>query len=137
MAPPTPALARRAGTTTRATMITRLATTAIAIRASRGSMDTMPRPRGAGGSTPPARGAIVAVRLADPVWTDPSCHVLRGAGAPLGSGPLGSGTAGECLAGPPLVGLLDHPQIHEGLGLAHALDGAQLLGQEAQQCLVV
>src|SRR5262245_36033527 len=40
-------------------------------------------------------------------------------------------------AGPPLVRLLDHPQVDEGLGLSDALDRSEALGQEAQQRLVV
>ena len=58
--------ARRAGSTISAVMTTRLAATAIAIRASRGSIDTGPRyGRWWGASTLPTRTAMVAARLVD------------------------------------------------------------------------
>src|ERR1700690_1549791 len=40
-------------------------------------------------------------------------------------------------AGAPLVGLLDHPEVDEGLGVAHAVDRPQLLGQEVEEGRIV
>src|SRR5512135_841770 len=41
------------------------------------------------------------------------------------------------LAGPPLVGLLEHPQVDERLSLANAVDRAEPVDDEEQQGVVV
>src|SRR6186997_935482 len=62
------------------------------------------------------------------------------AAGPEGTGWLRCGLAPLSrwvLARPVLVGLLDQPQVHEGLGLADTIDGTEPVGQEPEERLVV
>src|SRR2546422_361881 len=52
------------------------------------------------------------------------------------AGQGGSGPAPQS-ASPPLIGLLDHPQVDERLRVTHAVDHPKLVCEEREQGLVV
>src|SRR5215210_3874767 len=122
----------RGGTRT-AAMTMRFATTATMSRIRTGSPNLWYVLRAPGRRRGPASLAILVGR---PRPTPFGAIAPGVSGAPRHREDGRAGVS-EGSASAPLVGLLDHPQVHEGLRLADAVDGAQLLGQELEERLVV
>src|SRR4029079_15734989 len=71
-----------------------------------------------------------------PSWNGPRRPDPAPAGGARTPQPRLTSSVSGRITSPPWIGLLDHPQIHERLGLADPFDGAQSLRQEAQERFV-